>query len=255
MNPPNNGPASLPVLSIPNIQLISRPRSLVAAPCEIAASRPMTHICAAQPVKKRRTNSSGNEWANTTRKAVAEVSSGPAIITGRRPKRSINQPARRDRAGQIPEQKRRHDATGNTKADLERLRQSRHRRQRDAGTQRQHERRQIRREERLPRDRRVSPWHARDRRFVTAVAWLAVGVAHPRPHTRRHHSFAPPSRWCESVSAVTRRRPSYSGAAPRPAEAVLRETLLTWIWRIETTRNELALLGITGDSRCLLYTS
>src|ERR1019366_6082331 len=92
MNPPNNGPASLPVLSIPNIQLISRPRSLVAAPCEIAANRPITHICAAQPMKKRRTNSSGNEWANTTSKAIAEVSSGPAIITGRRPKRSINQP-------------------------------------------------------------------------------------------------------------------------------------------------------------------
>ena len=77
---------------MPNIQLTSRPRCPGAAPCDMAANRPINHICAAHPSKKRRTNSSGNEWATATMKAIAEVSSGPPIKTTRRPKRSINQP-------------------------------------------------------------------------------------------------------------------------------------------------------------------
>src|SRR5437879_2619485 len=52
----------------------------------------MSHICAAKPLKKRRTSTSGNELETATRKAIAALSSGPAINTGRRPKRSINQP-------------------------------------------------------------------------------------------------------------------------------------------------------------------
>ena len=57
-----------------------------------AASRDINHICAPNPLRKRRTNNSGNECDPATRKPIAALSSGPAIMTGRRPKRSISQP-------------------------------------------------------------------------------------------------------------------------------------------------------------------
>ena len=60
--------------------------------CEMPASRPITHICAAKPLKKRRINISVNECADQTQNALAAVNKGPAIITDLRPKRSISQP-------------------------------------------------------------------------------------------------------------------------------------------------------------------
>jgi hypothetical protein len=48
---------------MPNIQLTNRPRWLSGAFCEMPASRPMTHIWAAHPLKNRNTNISEKECA------------------------------------------------------------------------------------------------------------------------------------------------------------------------------------------------
>ncbi len=90
--PPIAGPASLPTLSMPNSQLIWRPRSPAAAPCEIAAKRAISHIWVAAPARKRRTRSCVNESANTIARDMVAASKGPAMATGRRPKRSISHP-------------------------------------------------------------------------------------------------------------------------------------------------------------------
>jgi hypothetical protein len=90
--PPSAGPASLPTLSMPKSQLICRPRSPAAAPCEMTASRPISHICVAQPARKRSSMSWVNVSAKTISSDVSAAISGPAMITGRRPKRSISHP-------------------------------------------------------------------------------------------------------------------------------------------------------------------
>jgi hypothetical protein len=69
-----------------------------------------------------------------------------------------------------------------------------------------------------------------------------VCFAHPCPGTRRHRKFEPPSDGARR--AWWSRDPVLfsSGVAPPTADAVLRETLLTWVLACRGARNEPALI-------------
>ena len=207
------------MLSIPIIQLICRPRSRAAVPCEMAVNLPMSHICAAKPVKKRRINNSGKELANTVRKAIAEVSSGPATITERCPKRSINQPDG-IAAARFPSKN-----AVTTPLATPKLTPKDFAKVGTAGSAMpvpspNTSRRQIDREERVPRDRRVSPRHAR-RRPVRHYC----RVVGRRPRSSPTTYSSPP----QLRGAVTALRVSLGGhetrSSKKPAPSIVRTEL------------------------------